>query len=145
MFFNPFVFTQRIANFAPNFMSRQNTIGLYSSIRSLLIILTSVLLAFVSCAPTFQALFLSPETGASQADAIHSSEDQKEDADILKVSAAYEAVIPICKIQLGFCCSFIRTFSFLEKTVRNEWFTIPSPQSSYFRILLRRIISPNAP
>lgn len=145
MFFNPFVFTQRMANFVSIFMSRQNTIGSSSLSRNLLIIITSVLLLFVSYAPTIQALLFSSESNAWPAGDNPSPENQKEGSDIVKISAVYEAVIPIYKIQLAFCCSFIRTFSFIEKTVRNEWFTIPPPQSGYFRILLRRIISPNAP
>lgn len=125
-------------------ISWQNHIASTSLSRSFLVVLTTTLLLFVSCGPTIQAFLFSSDVRAAEHHG-SSSEDKNKDADLVKVSVVSEAVIPIYKFQIAFSYSFIRTFSFIEKIVTNEGFLYPLPQSNYFRILFRLIISPNAP
>lgn len=145
MFSEAFVFRQRISTFATTLKSRQNHIASSSSTsRSFLIVLTTILLLFVSCDATIRSLLFSPD--AREIQQTESSEEGKnEDTDLVKVSVVSEAVIPICKFQIAFYYSFIRSFSFVEIIATNEKFSIPISQSDFFRTLFTLIISPNAP
>lgn len=60
-------------------------------------------------------------------------------------SAAYEAIVPVYKIQVAFVYNNILELQLLEEIVESIKADLPLPQSSYFRILFRTFISPNAP
>ena len=126
-------------------MRRLNSIDTSLNSRTLLVVLTTTLLLFVSCGHTIQMLLFSPKAHTTEHAEKSSSNDKSQETDLTKVSALCEAVIPVYKFQIAFCCTFVRTFSFIEKTVTNESFSVLLPQSSYFRTVLRLIISPNAP
>ncbi len=121
----------------------------------LLVALTTILLLFVACGPAIQWFLFSSHTasvdyqkpakpqkatGTAQED-----NSQEQDHTVTKISAVSEAVLPVYKFQIAFCCSFVREFCFEKKSIPNEIFSFPLPQSHYFRTLFRRIISPNAP
>ncbi len=140
-----FAFTQRMPNFAPTFMSRSYTIAPSSMSKNILVVITTILLLFVSCSPTIRMLLFSPEISHTEPQDASSQKDSEQEKDLVKASTVYEAVIPIYKFQIAFCCSFVRSFSFIEKKITNEIFSIPIPQSHYFRTLFRLIIPSNAP
>lgn len=74
-------------------------------------------------------------------------DSDREDGDDHRVvlTSLEAAVIPVCKIQMAFFGSFIRELAWVEKIVERVAIDVPLPQSSYFRTLFQRIISPNAP
>jgi len=61
------------------------------------------------------------------------------------LSAAYEAIVPAFKVQVAFVYKTVLEFKLIEVIVEGVRQDLPLPQSSYFRILFRTFISPNAP
>ncbi|WP_277483884.1 hypothetical protein [Catalinimonas alkaloidigena] len=61
------------------------------------------------------------------------------------ISAAYEAVVPIYKIQIAVIYSAILELKLIEEIIESVDIDLPLPHSSYFKILFRTFISPNAP
>ena len=82
------------------------------------------------------------ESASVQDDDEPTPDDQPDPGALTSLEAG---VIPVCKIQLAFFCSFMRELALVEQPVERVAVDVPLPQSGYFRTLLRRIISPNAP
>ena len=61
------------------------------------------------------------------------------------LSSLEAGVIPAGKIQVAFFCAFMQVMALVEQPIERVAVDVPLPQSRYARILLRRIISPNAP
>lgn len=74
-----------------------------------------------------------------------SSDETPASENITILSAAYEAIVPIYKIQIAVVYSAILELRLIEEIVENVNVDLAFPQSSYFKILFRTFISPNAP
>jgi hypothetical protein len=74
----------------------------------------------------------------------HDQEQPSEDG-LTVLTAAYEAIVPVYKIQVAVVYSTILELELLEEITENIALDYPLPHSSYFRILFRTFISPNAP
>ncbi len=70
--------------------------------------------------------------------------DHEEDNRVVLTSLE-AAVIPVCKIQLAFFCSFVQELALIEKIVERVAVDVPLPQSNYFRTLFQLISPANAP
>ena len=141
--FDVFVFNTRIHNFAlTNFMSKLRTI--LSGRGKRLFILTAIMMLLVTTYRPFMVQNLSFNTDPSHYQDIPAEKESSSDH-ISIVSAAYEAVVPIYKIQLAVIYFAIFKLQLIEVIIENVNVDLPLPQSSYFRILFRTFISPNAP
>ena len=95
--------------------------------------------------PSWQSLTSPTQDYADSAQG-QDCDDQAPDEEQQSMLTSLEAgVLPMCKIQLAFFCSFIQEMALVEQPVERVAVDVPLPQSTYFRTLLRRIISPNAP
>lgn len=74
------------------------------------------------------------------------SEDETPSSENVSVlTAVYEAIVPIYKIQIAVIYSAILELELIEEIIENVNVDLPLPQSGYFKILFRNFISPNAP
>lgn len=74
-----------------------------------------------------------------------SADETPSSENITVLSAVYEAIVPIYKIQISVIYSAILELELIEEIIENVNVDLPLPQSSYFKILFRTFISPNAP
>lgn len=92
----------------------------------------------------FMVQSLSLDTDVSHYQDVSSDEESSSDHGSF-ISAAFEAIVPIYKIQIAVIYSAILKLELIEEIVESVDIDLPLPQSSYFRILFRTFISPNAP
>lgn len=88
---------------------------------------------------------LSLEEPATHYQGAASADDDQSSENITILSAVYEAIVPIYKIQVAVIYSAFFELELIEEIIENVSVDLPLPQSSYFRILFRTFISPNAP
>lgn len=73
-------------------------------------------------------------------------EDNKSSSDdITTLSAVYEAIVPVYKIQVAIVYNNVLELELIDEITEGISSKSPLPRSSYFRILFRTFISPNAP
>ena len=61
------------------------------------------------------------------------------------ISAVYEAIVPVYKIQVAVIYNSVLELELIEEVKESIRIRAPIPHSSYFKILFRTFISPNAP
>lgn len=83
--------------------------------------------------------------GLSSVEVQQRADDDSSEEGLTMLSAAYEAIVPALKIQVAFVYRTILELELIEEIVESVRMDLPLPQSSYFRILFRTFISPNAP
>ncbi|MEK6477379.1 hypothetical protein WJR50_07590 [Catalinimonas sp. 4WD22] len=109
-----------------------------------LFILTAIMMLLVTTYRPFMIQGLGFDTDVSHYQDMSSEEESSSDQ-VSFISAAYEAIVPIYKIQIAVIYSAILKLELIEEIVESVDIDLPLPQSSYFRILFRTFISPNAP
>lgn len=126
---------------ATNCMNELRTI--FSGRQYLLILMSFLMLAATGYRP------VNPEVlGLGNVEVQQSADDEENsssDEDITILSNAYEAIVPVCKIQVNFVYNTVLELKLIEEIVESVRMDLPLPQSSYFRILFGTFISPNAP
>ncbi|WKN29651.1 hypothetical protein PZB74_11810 [Porifericola rhodea] len=109
-----------------------------------LFILTSIMMLMVT---SYRPIMLHEEAPSRMVSHYHdaSAEDEHSSDHISIVSAVHEAIVPIYKVQVAVVYNEIFTLELIEEIKECIHVFYPLPQSSYFRILFRTFISPNAP
>ncbi len=74
-----------------------------------------------------------------------SSDNDKSSENVTVLTAVYEAIVPIYKLHVPVVYSAFFELALIEEIVENINVDLPLAQSTYFRILFRTFISPNAP
>lgn len=124
-------------------MSKNDNI---SSLGRYLYILTTVIVLLVT---SFRPVMMSDLWSESDAPpALHQSslqERQEDQPEPTVLDAAYEAILPIYKLQISFFYSFISEYQLIEEIILTIGSESPQPINRYFVILFRTFISPNAP
>ncbi|MFP4089431.1 MAG: hypothetical protein ACLFUB_05265 [Cyclobacteriaceae bacterium] len=80
---------------------------------------------------------------AQQQSSLQERQDDQPEPTVL--DAAYEAIIPIYKLQIAFFYSFVTEYQLIEELILTIGAENPQPINRYFVILFRTFISPNAP
>lgn len=104
-----------------------------------------VLMLWVSNGSSWQALTSSTQEECVSVQECDEPTSDNQESDQVVLTSLEAGVLPVYKIQLAFFCSFMRELALVEQPVERAAIDVPLPQSDYFRTLLRRIISPNAP
>lgn len=65
--------------------------------------------------------------------------------DVTELSVAYEAIVPVYKIQVSVIYSSLFQLPILEEIADSPRLDYPLPTSSYLKVLFRTFILPNAP
>ena len=129
------------ANFAAIInMTKLRTI--LSGKQQYLFILTSVLTLIVS---GFRPLDLDHLGFVAVEVQQQAEDDQSSSEDITILSAVCEAIVPVYKIQVAIIYNSVLELELIEEIKESVSTKSPLPRSSYFRILFRTFISPNAP
>jgi hypothetical protein len=112
--------------------------------KHLFIVLTTFMMLLVTSYRPFMMHNLSsaePVTHHQEA----ASDETPSSENITILSAVYEAIVPIYKIQIAVIYNAIFELQLIEEIIENINVGLALPQSSYFKILFRTFISPNAP
>jgi hypothetical protein len=108
--------------------------------RLLYVITMVIVLLVTSYRPTMQADLPS---GHLMTEMTGQDDSDRPEHNVL--DTAYEAILPIYKIQLTFFCSFVTEYQLIEEIELTMGEEVPPLLTSYFKILFRTFISPNAP
>jgi len=135
------VFQSTKASFAAIIMNKLRMI--LTGRRRFLFILTSVLMLMVSGFRSFDFDYLGLPALEVQQAADEDNTSSSEDIAIMR--AVYEAIVPVYKIQVAIICNNVLELELIEEIKESTRVRAPIPRSSYFKILFRTFISPNAP
>lgn len=75
----------------------------------------------------------------------NTDEDEDTTHNTTTITAAYEAVIPILKLQITTCFHLVQELILLSEIEQQPEFSIPPYINDFFRTLFRHIVAPNAP
>ena len=105
------------------------------------------LMLWISGGPLLEAYVRSAQGNAKTdlTQKLPADQEQEGEPGQIVLTSLEAAVIPVCKIQLAFFCSFIQEVALTEKVVERVTVNVPLPQSNYFRTLFRLILPANAP
>lgn len=76
---------------------------------------------------------------------IQQDEDKSSSEDISILSAVYEAIVPVYKIQVAVVYNNVLELELIEEIQETISVKAPLTRSTYLQILFRTFISPNAP